>query len=62
MIKEVNDSSNPVPISRASSLINVSRSGYYKWSSHDGKQNTDKQEQLLKVEIHSIVKEFTGYG
>ncbi len=62
MIKEVIEAPKPVPVKHASSLLDVSRSGFYKWSSHDDNHNPDEEDQLLKDEIHDIVGEFTGYG
>ena len=62
MIKEVTKAPEPVPVEHASSSLGVSRSGYYKWNSHDEKNNPNDDEQLLKDEIHHIVIEFTGYG
>ena len=62
MIKEVIETPKSVPVKHASSLLDVSRSGYYKWSSHDDHHHSDEQEKQLKGEIHHIIGEFTGYG
>ena len=39
MILENQSSTYPLPVGKAAELLNVSRSGYYKWLKHKGKDN-----------------------
>lgn len=59
----ISDSLDSVSVNRAAELLEVSRSGFYKWFQRsirpDGGPNLDIQ---IREEIQNIVIEFPGYG
>lgn len=61
MIKEISKSCNSVSVKHASSLLGVSRSGFYKWSSDDNGLRPDSDARI-KDEIVKIIGECPGYG
>lgn len=61
MIKEATESSNQITLKKAVSLLNVSRSGFYRWSRQDPATRVEA-DVPIREEIHNIVGEFTGYG
>jgi len=61
MIKKMSESSRPISVNRASELLGVSRSGYYKWASPENGLRADSDARI-KDEIIEIVGEYTGYG
>lgn len=59
----ISDSLDSIAVTKATELLDVSRSGFYKWFQRsiipDGDQNLEVR---IKEEIQNIVIEFTGYG
>jgi len=51
-----------VSIKRATELLGVSRSGYYKWLQRSNSDGEDNSDILLREEMQTIVLEFPGYG
>lgn len=63
MIKNNQNSENSVTIHRASELLNISRSGYYKWlKNRNMNAKIKKEEMRIKNEIHKIAIFYSGYG
>lgn len=60
----IRDCQGLVSVSRASVLLGVSRSGYYKWLHNNGKAMSDRagSDMLVRGEIQRIAVEYTGYG
>lgn len=59
----ISDCLDSVSVNRASELLDVSKSGYYKWlqSSHR-LFSEDNSDISIREEIQNIVIEFPGYG
>ena len=59
----ISDSLDSIAVSRAAELLDVSRSGFYKWFQRslivDNDQNSEIQ---IREQIQNIVIEFPGYG
>jgi putative transposase len=53
---------NQISISRGCSVLEVSRSGYYKWIGQNGTHCSDPEEMKLKNEIQAIAIDFPRYG
>jgi len=53
---------NSISIKRATELLEVSRSGYYKWLQHSNNNGEDNSNILLREEMQSIALEFPRYG
>ena len=63
MISKYRNSYNSPSIRGATRLLNVSKSGFYKWSnSNITNSKNDKIEMEIKNQIHKIAIEFPGYG
>ena len=62
MISKHRNSNNSPSVKTATNLLNVSRSGYYKWSKNSSTNSKNKIEMEIKNEIHKIAIEFSGYG
>ncbi len=63
MISKHRNSHKSPSIQRAVSLLNVSKSGLYKWSNNQiGDPKINKIEMKIKNQIHKIAIEFPGYG
>lgn len=62
MISKHRNSHNSPTVKRATDLLNVSKSGYYKWSNINNPNSKNKKEMEIKNEIHKIAIEFPGYG
>lgn len=63
MIQEQDKSSSSIPIQQAARLMEVSRSGYYKWKDRD-EVNLSKILENIEIQfiIENIAKEYTRYG
>ncbi|MBE3094380.1 MAG: IS3 family transposase, partial [Actinobacteria bacterium] len=56
-------SGKPISLSHASSLLDVNRSSYYKWVSHQGQQHSGSANDIaLRDTVQRIAMEFPGYG
>jgi putative transposase len=56
-------SGGPISLSHASSLLDVNRSSYYKWVSHQGQQHSGSASDIaLRDTVQRIAVEFPGYG
>jgi len=62
MIQKHNDPARPIPVKHAAEMLDVSRSGYYKWTNRLSNSGTIDVEKGLLAEILSISMEFPGYG
>ena len=63
MISKNRNSYNSISIREATCLLNVSRSGFYKWSNNKNTNSkNNKIEMKIKNQIHKIAIEFPGYG
>ena len=51
-----------ISISRGCSVLEVSRSGYYKWIGQNGIHCSDTEEMKIKNEIQTIAIDFPRYG
>lgn len=63
MIQEQSTGPSPIPIQRATELLGISKSGYYKHQDPDPK-NIDKVLEDIEIYllIQDIIIEFSGYG
>lgn len=56
-------SGSPISLSHAAHLLDVNRSGYYKWVSHQGQQHSGSANNIvLRDAVQRIAVEFPGYG
>lgn len=62
MIDEHKDPAKPIPVKRAADMLEVSRSGYYKWTKRRENETNSEVEKRLLTEISRIVGEFPAYG
>lgn len=63
MISKNRNSHNSPSIQGATRLLNVSKSGFYKWSNNNIiNSKNNKIEMKIKNQIHKIAIEFPGYG
>ena len=62
MILENQSSTYPLPVGKAAELLNVSRSGYYKWLKHKGKDNRKIRDRPVVEAVLKIARTQTGYG
>jgi len=59
----ISDSLDSVPVNRAAELLEVSRSGFYKWFQRSIKPDSCPNLEIqIREEIQNIVIEFPGYG
>jgi transposase InsO family protein len=59
----ISDSLGSIPVKRATELLDVSRSGFYKWSQCSISPDSDPNLEIqIREEIQNIVIEFPGYG
>jgi putative transposase len=59
----ISDSLDSISVKSATELLDVSKSGYYKWLKYSRKpDSTDNSDVSLKEEIQNIAVEFPGYG
>jgi transposase InsO family protein len=59
----ISDSLDSVPVNRAAELLEVSRSGFYKWFQRSIMPNSGPNLDIqIREEIQNIVIEFPGYG
>ncbi len=59
----ISDSLDSIAVSRAAELLDVSRSGFYKWFQRSLSPDCDQNSDIrIKEEIQNIVIEFPGYG
>ena len=60
----IRDCQGLVSVSRASTLLGVSRSGYYKWLRSNDRAGSDRagSDMLVREEIQRIAIEYTRYG
>ena len=62
MIAELQNSNSPISILDASHLLNVSRSGFYRWKAKSTVTAGIDPNMILLVGIQAIITEFPGYG
>lgn len=62
MIDKHNDPAKPISVKRAVDMLDVSRSGYYKWTERRENGTNTKAEERLLAEIFKIAEEFPAYG
>ena len=59
----ISDSFDSIPVNRAAELLEVSRSGFYKWFQRSMMPNSGPNLDIqIREEIQNIVIEFPGYG
>jgi putative transposase len=59
----ISDSLDSVPVNRAAELLEVSRSGFYKWFQRSIRPDSGPNLEIqIREEIQNIVIEFPGYG
>lgn len=59
----ISDSLDSVSVNRAAELLEVSRSGFYKWFQRSIRPDSDPNLEIqIREEIQNIVIEFPGYG
>ncbi len=59
----ISDSLDSVPVNRAAELLEVSRSGFYKWFQRSIRPDSGPNLEIqIREEIQDIVIEFPGYG
>ena len=59
----ISDSLDSVSVKSATELLDVSKSGYYKWLKYSHEPgSTDNSDISLREEIQNIAVEFPGYG
>jgi len=59
----ISDSLDSIPVNRAAELLEVSRSGFYKWFQRSMIPNSGPNLEIqIREEIQNIVIEFPGYG
>lgn len=59
----ISDSLDSISVKKAAELLDVSRSGFYKWFQRSISSDNDQNLEIrVKEEIQNIVIEFTGYG
>lgn len=59
----ISDSLDSISINRAAELLDVSRSGFYKWFQRSTSPDCDQNLEIrIREEIQNIVIEFPGYG
>jgi len=61
-IQTMHNEINQISITKACSVLGISRSGYYKWIRHNQAHYSDTEEMKLKNEIHAIAIDFPRYG
>ena len=63
MISRNRNSNNSPSLQKATLLLNISKSGFYKWSNNNIiKSKNNKIEMEIKNQIHKIAIDFPGYG
>ncbi len=62
MIQENNENIQPVPVKHAAEMLDVSRSGYYKWSKRKIDDGVPDGDTEVLHEIQKMIEEFPGYG
>lgn len=62
MIWDNQRSPAPIPVCAAALLLGVSKSGYYAWLKHRGRDNRQARDRPVVEEIMKIVHEIPGYG
>jgi len=62
MIGQIDDFKVHLPIQDAAQILNVSRSGYYRWKSREPNQILISIDNSVIDEIKAIVKEYDAYG
>lgn len=59
----ISDSFDSIPVNRAAELLEVSRSGFYKWFQRSIRPDSGPNLEIqIREEIQNIVIEFPGYG
>lgn len=59
----ISDSLDSISVKKAAELLDVSKSGFYKWFQRSISSDNDQNLEIrVKEEIQNIVIEFTGYG
>ena len=59
----ISDCLDSIPVNRAAELLDVSRSGFYKWFQYSVSPDSDPNLEIrIREEIQNIVIEFPGYG
>lgn len=59
----ISDSLDSISVKKAAELLDVSRSGFYKWFQRSISPDNDQNLEIrIREEIQNIVIEFTGYG
>ena len=59
----ISDSLDSISVKKAADLLDVSRSGFYKWFQRSINLNNDQNSEIqIREELQNIVIEFPGYG